>query len=125
MGLGRHPQLVGRDLGVIELRAGCGGSELEQLAERVAEAAEVVLEDALGRRVGALGRGCRGARGRREVGGWAHSVYLRCVYLCCTTYLLTYLLTSVYTGLTHGVHSRRAGCARATTTTMTTGYHHC
>ena len=69
MGLGRHPQLVGRDLGVIELRACCGGSELEQLAEGVAEAVEVVLEDALGKgvRVRVV---LEDALGRRVGGGW-------------------------------------------------------
>ena len=42
-----------------ELGVGCGRSELEELAERIPEAAEVVLEDALvrdgGERVGPLG----------------------------------------------------------------------
>ena len=42
-----------------ELGAGCRRSELEELAERIPEAAEVVLEDALvrdgGERVGPLG----------------------------------------------------------------------
>lgn len=33
--------------GVTELRVGCGGGELEELAERIPEAAEVVLEDTL------------------------------------------------------------------------------
>ena len=39
--------LASAGAGVTELRVGCGGGELEELAERIPEAAEVVLEDTL------------------------------------------------------------------------------
>ena len=42
-----EPVLASAGAGVTELRVGCGGSELEELAERIPEAAEVVLEDTL------------------------------------------------------------------------------
>ena len=53
------PVMASAAAAVTELRVGCGGGELEELAERIPEAAEVVLEDALvrdgGERVGPLG----------------------------------------------------------------------
>ena len=41
------PVMASAAAAVTELRVGCGGGELEELAERIPEAAEVVLEDTL------------------------------------------------------------------------------
>lgn len=66
--------------GVTELRVGCGRGELEELAKRIPEAAEVVLEDTLVRvryRVRVLEDALiRDGEARR----WAHLVCL-----CYTT----------------------------------------